>query len=114
MLIEGLSQFESIMVYAIGTAIVGAAGVLTWIVKSALPRVVAFFGAHLTELTSAVAKMPAAVASVVAEVREAEVRTAARIEVAKDAVIEEISDKRMSELTAIVRGHGPPSLPSIQ
>jgi hypothetical protein len=109
--IAGLSDFDSLLVYAIGTALVGAGGLITWAVKGVFPRLIAGFEKRNDALISAtektaeaVGQIPVAFKSFELALLGAETRLATRIEGSQDKVIEEITDKRLSDLTAAVTG----------
>lgn len=108
---DTLTSFDQTLIYAIGAALVGAGGLVTYVIKAIVPRMLASndrreaasVGA-MEKMSEAVVQIPLAIKSIETGMYALETRVAAYIETSKDAVLDALEDKRLSELTAIVRG----------
>ena len=106
----GMSQLEVMLIGAIVTVVTGVAGFLTWIVKSAAPRVIAAFEKRNDALVQAsektadaVTKIPEAIKSFEGALLGAEKRLAEEIHESQTAIVKELHDSRIAELARAVQ-----------
>lgn len=106
---SGMSQLEMMLIGAIVTAVTGVAGLITWIVKSAAPRVIAAFEKRNDALVSAsektadaVSKIPEAIKSFEVALIGAEKRLVEEINESQEKIVKELHDNRISELSRLV------------
>jgi len=109
----GLSDFESLLVTGLVTVVAGVGGLITWVVKSLVPKLLNGFEDRNKALieasqktADAVAKIPEAIKSFELAILGVENRVAAKIEAAKDSIVDEVRDRRISNLEKIVTETG--------
>lgn len=103
--ITSVTPFETILITAIGTAIVGFAGFLTWLVKYLLPEIVetwkksqAKFSENVDKISASVAQFPATIQSLQAGVDTSnQLGRENKVDIQK--LREDIFDKKFQDLS---------------
>lgn len=108
--IAGLTDFDSYLVGGLVSVVCAVGGLITWTVKGLLPKVLTAFEKRndalilASEKTSdAVSKIPEAIKAFEIALLGMEKRIEERIESTHDKVLEELRDKRVSDLAHAVR-----------
>lgn len=105
-----MTQFDTILLSAVGAIVTGLVGLVTWVVKGAGPRIMAALEKRNDALVSAsektaeaVSKIPEAIKSFEVALLGAEKRLVEEIHESKEKIVGELHDNRLSELTSAVR-----------
>ncbi len=111
---SGFSALEVSLMGAIAAVVLGVSGFITWLVKSAAPRIMAGFEkrndaliAASEKTADAVGKIPEAIKSFEIGLLGAEKRLVEKIDESQDKIVVELRDSRISELARAVRESNP-------
>lgn len=99
----GLSFLEWTLLLAIGTALLGCGALITYAVKTVLPRIVGAFEAALERQTKALESIPGAITQLKVEVVASEGRIADRISSLGADLGNKIQDRQLADLEETIR-----------
>lgn len=117
--LAGMSDFETLLIGGVVTMALGVSGLVTWVIKSLLPRVLEAFEKRNEALISAsektadaVGRIPEAIKAFELALLGAEKRLTERMDDVHDKIVGELHDKRISDLADAVRTGPHPTQPS--
>lgn len=107
--LPGMSQFDTTLIGAIVSVVVGIAGLVTWVIRSGVPRVLTAFEKRNDALVAAsektadaVSKIPEAIKSFEVALLGAEKRLAEEVRGSQDKIVKELHDNRIADLARAV------------
>lgn len=114
----GVTTMEMVLISAIGTGLLGIGSLITWVIKSLVPKVLALMEERNRTLVEAVDRMGRAVDDfeksldqhgdrIVGEIKTHGDKVLSEVKVQGDRLAGKIDDKRFEELRAEVRKLGP-------
>lgn len=98
-----LSSLEQLLVGAIGTGILGIGSLVTWAVKSVVPKILGMLEERNKTLVEAVQRVGKAIDDFDTTLRTETSKIVSEINQARDKVIDTIDDKRIESLAQEVR-----------
>lgn len=98
-----LSSLEQLLVGAIGTGILGIGSLITWAVKSVVPKILGMLEERNKTLVEAVQRVGKAIDDFDNTLKAETSKIITEVANARDKVIETIDDRRLEELTSEFR-----------